>query len=42
VDPINFVIFEFPHNLDGDVVYVDSSTAQRIHEERDIVSPTSL
>jgi transcriptional regulator with XRE-family HTH domain len=33
----NFVIFEFPHDLDGDVVYVDSSTAQRIHEERDIV-----
>jgi transcriptional regulator with XRE-family HTH domain len=33
----NFVIFEFPDDLDGDVVYVDSSTAQRIHEERDIV-----
>jgi transcriptional regulator with XRE-family HTH domain len=33
----NFVIFEFPHDLDGDVVYVDSSTAQRIQEERDIV-----
>ncbi len=33
----NFVIFEFPYDLDGDVVYVDSSTAQRIQEERDIV-----
>ncbi len=33
----NFVIFEFPDDLDGDVVYVDSSTAQRIQEERDIV-----
>lgn len=33
----NFVIFEFPDDLDGDVVYVDSSTAQRVHEERDIV-----
>jgi transcriptional regulator with XRE-family HTH domain len=33
----NFVIFEFPDDLDGDVVYVDSSTAQRIHEERNIV-----
>ncbi|PZS22581.1 MAG: hypothetical protein DLM61_25695 [Pseudonocardiales bacterium] len=37
----NFVIFEFPHDLDGDVVYVDSSTAQRIHEERDIVRQCS-
>lgn len=30
----NFVIFEFPHDLDGDVVYVDSDTAQRIYEDR--------
>lgn len=30
----NFVIFGFPHDLDGEVVYVDSDTAQRIYEER--------
>ncbi|MGH3940356.1 MAG: helix-turn-helix domain-containing protein [Pseudonocardiaceae bacterium] len=30
----NFVIFEFPDDLDGDVVYVDSDTAQRIYEDR--------
>lgn len=30
----NFVIFEFPHDFDGDVVYVESDTAQRIYEER--------
>ena len=30
----NFVIFEFPHELDGDMVYVDSNTAQRIYEDR--------
>ncbi|MGH3834068.1 MAG: DUF5753 domain-containing protein, partial [Pseudonocardiaceae bacterium] len=30
----NFVIFEFPDELDGDVVYVDSHTAQRIYEDR--------
>jgi transcriptional regulator with XRE-family HTH domain len=30
----NFVIFEFPHELDGEVVYVDSDTAQRIYEDR--------
>jgi len=29
----NFVIFEFPDDLDGDVVYVDSDTAQRIYYE---------
>lgn len=30
----NFVIFEFPHELDGNVVYVESDTAQRIYEDR--------
>ncbi|MGQ0774316.1 MAG: helix-turn-helix domain-containing protein [Pseudonocardiales bacterium] len=30
----NFVIFEFPDDLDGDVVYVESDTAQRIYEDR--------
>jgi hypothetical protein len=30
----SFVIFEFPHELDGEVVYVESDTAQRIYEER--------
>ncbi|SFT42940.1 Helix-turn-helix domain-containing protein [Actinopolyspora lacussalsi subsp. righensis] len=30
----NFVLFGFPHELDGDVVYVDSDTAQRIYEDR--------
>lgn len=30
----NFVIFEFPHDFDGDVVYVESDTAQRIYEDR--------
>ncbi|MDQ3760594.1 MAG: DUF5753 domain-containing protein [Actinomycetota bacterium] len=30
----NFVIFEFPHDLDHTVVYVDSDTAQRIYEDR--------
>lgn len=30
----NFVIFEFPHELDGEMVYVDSDTAQRIYEDR--------
>jgi transcriptional regulator with XRE-family HTH domain len=30
----NFVIFGFPHELDGEVVYVDSDTAQRVYEER--------
>ncbi len=30
----NFVIFEFPHDLDSDAVYVDSETAQRIYEDR--------
>ena len=30
----NFVIFEFPHDFDGDVVYVESDTAQRVYEER--------
>jgi transcriptional regulator with XRE-family HTH domain len=30
----NFVIFGFPHELDGEMVYVDSDTAQRIYEER--------
>jgi transcriptional regulator with XRE-family HTH domain len=30
----NFVIFEFPHELDGEVVYVDSDTALRICEDR--------
>jgi hypothetical protein len=33
----NFVIFEFPDDLDGDVVYVDSNTAQRIYEDRNPV-----
>ncbi|MCA1677196.1 MAG: DUF5753 domain-containing protein, partial [Actinobacteria bacterium] len=40
----NFVIFEFPHELDAEVVYVDaevvyvdSDTAQRIYEERNPV-----
>ena len=33
----NFVIFGFPHELDGEVVYVDSDTAQRIYEERNPV-----
>ncbi len=28
----NFVIFELPHELDGDAVYVESDTAQRIYE----------
>ena len=30
----NFVIFEFPHDFDGDVVYVESDTGQRIYEDR--------
>src|SRR5207237_1268724 len=30
----NFVIFEFPHDFDGDVVYVAIDTAQRISEDR--------
>ena len=30
----NFVIFEFPDDLDADVVYVESDTAQRIYEDR--------
>lgn len=30
----NFVIFGFPHELDGEMVYVDSDTAQRVYEER--------
>ncbi len=33
----NFVIFEFPDELDGDVVYVEGDTAQRIYEGRDVV-----
>ncbi|MGH3916620.1 MAG: Scr1 family TA system antitoxin-like transcriptional regulator [Pseudonocardiaceae bacterium] len=33
----NFVIFEFPDDLDGDVVYVDSETAQRLYEDRNPV-----
>jgi transcriptional regulator with XRE-family HTH domain len=31
------VIFGFPHEMDGEVVYVDSDTAQRIHEDREPV-----
>ncbi|MGH3770081.1 MAG: helix-turn-helix domain-containing protein [Pseudonocardiaceae bacterium] len=30
----NFVIFRFPDDLDGDVVYVESDTAQRNYEDR--------
>ncbi|MGH3871745.1 MAG: helix-turn-helix domain-containing protein [Pseudonocardiaceae bacterium] len=30
----NFVIFEFPDELDGDVVYVEGDTAQRMYEDR--------
>lgn len=33
----NVVIFEFERELDGDVVYVDSETAQRMYEDRDSV-----
>lgn len=33
----NIVIFEFDRELDGDVVYVDSETAQRMYEDRDPV-----
>ena len=33
----NFVIFEFPDELDGDVVYVEGDIAQRIYEGRDVV-----
>ncbi len=33
----NVVIFEFERELDGDVVYVDSETAQRMYEDRDPV-----
>ncbi|MGH3906908.1 MAG: helix-turn-helix domain-containing protein [Pseudonocardiaceae bacterium] len=33
----NFVIFGFPHELDGEMVYVDSDTAQRIYEDRNPV-----
>ncbi|MDQ4031144.1 MAG: DUF5753 domain-containing protein, partial [Actinomycetota bacterium] len=33
----NFVIFEFPDDLDAEVVYVDSNTAQRIYEDRNPV-----
>lgn len=33
----NFVIFGFPHELDGEAVYVDSDTAQRIYEDRNHV-----
>ncbi|MDV6014752.1 Scr1 family TA system antitoxin-like transcriptional regulator [Haloechinothrix sp. LS1_15] len=33
----NLVIFEFPHELDNEVVYVDSDTAKCIHEEREPV-----
>lgn len=33
----SLVIFEFSHDLDRDVAYVDSETAQRIHEDRDPV-----
>ena len=30
----NLVIFEFPDALDSAVVYVESDTAQRMHEDR--------
>lgn len=30
----SFVIFGFPHELDGEVVYVESDTAQRVYEDR--------
>jgi hypothetical protein len=30
----NFVIFELPNDFDGDVVSVESDTAQRIYEDR--------
>lgn len=33
----NMVIFGFPDELDGEVVYVDGDTTQRIHEERNSV-----
>jgi transcriptional regulator with XRE-family HTH domain len=33
----NIVIFGFDPELDGDVVYVDSETAQRMYEDRDLV-----
>jgi transcriptional regulator with XRE-family HTH domain len=33
----NLVIFGFEREFDGDVVYVDSETAQRIYEGRDLV-----
>ncbi len=33
----NCVIFEFPDEFDGDVVYGEGDTAQRIYEERDVV-----
>jgi transcriptional regulator with XRE-family HTH domain len=33
----NIVIFEFERDLEGDVVYVDSETAQRMYEDRDPV-----
>ncbi|MGH9205578.1 MAG: DUF5753 domain-containing protein, partial [Acidimicrobiales bacterium] len=33
----NFVIFGFPDELDGEMVYVDSDTAQRIYEDRNPV-----
>jgi transcriptional regulator with XRE-family HTH domain len=33
----NVVIFGFERELDGDVVYVDSETAQRMYEDRDRV-----
>jgi transcriptional regulator with XRE-family HTH domain len=31
------VVFEFPSERDGDVVYVDSETAQRVYEDRHLV-----
>ncbi|MFC0116050.1 helix-turn-helix domain-containing protein [Kibdelosporangium aridum] len=33
----SLVIFSFPHESDNEVVYVDSDTAQRIHEDREPV-----
>lgn len=35
--PDSVVIFTFPHEMDNEVVYVDSDTASRIHEDREPV-----
>jgi transcriptional regulator with XRE-family HTH domain len=33
----SLLLFEFPEELDGDIAYVNSETAQRLHEDRTVV-----